>query len=242
MFLHRHTLNVSHLTRIVFEIVLDWAHHNTKIRAIVYKNYRNFRCLTGFTFFFWLTAMSVVHMNHWLTCCCVEDYGLMRALFDGTVCNMFWRVSKYDSCVQMEIMFGKKAWEWPNIWYLYPWMRSQFGFIIRYLITGIPFFLWSRFRHDILFSYWECPDPEDSDSFFLYLEEDKGAKQSTYYYWKSGMLVPYAKLYILFGKEECNSRISCYLPYIQICLQLCGPNVLCWSIHLHLSILIWLCE
>lgn len=184
----------------------------------------------------------VVHMNHWLTCCCVEDYGLMRVLFDGTVCNMFWRVSKYDSCVQMEIMFGKKAWEWPNIWYLYPWMRSQFGFIIRYLITGIPFFLWSRFRHDILFSYWECPDPEDSDSFFLYLEEDKGAKQSTYYYWKSGMLVPYAKLYILFGKEECNSRISCYLPYIQICLQLCGPNVLCWSIHLHLSILIWLCE
>ena len=148
-------------------MVLDWAHHNTKIRAIVYKNDRNFRCLTGFTFFFWLTAMSVVHMNHWLTCCCVEDYGLMRALFDGTVCNMFWRVSKYDSCVQMEIMFGKKAWEWPNIWYLYPWMRSQFGFIIRYLITGIPFFLWSRFRHDILFSYWECPDPEDSDSFFF---------------------------------------------------------------------------
>ena len=89
LFLHRHTLNVSHLTHIVFEIVLDWAQHNTKIRAIVYKNYRNFRCLTGFTFFFWLTAMSVVHMNHWLTCCCVEDYGLMRALFDGTVCNMF---------------------------------------------------------------------------------------------------------------------------------------------------------
>ena len=211
----------------------------------MYKNCLNFRCLTDLTFFL-TTAMSVVvHMNHWLTCCCVEDYGLMRVLFDGTVCNMFWRVSKYDSCVQMEIMFGKKAWEWPNIWYLYLWMRSQFGFIIRYLTTGIPFFLWSRFRHDIFFSYWESPDPEkDSDSFFLYLEEDKGAKQSTYYYWKSGMLVPYAKLYILFGKEECNSLeffVTCHIfrfVYNFVVLM----SYICWSIHLHLSILIWLCE